>query len=69
MSAALGMNPLATARAARTAGPLRIVRLANFVTPSSGGAAIRRGGAKLPLRTRFNNEGQNGDGWLARVKP
>lgn len=37
MSAALGMNPLATARAARTAGPLRIVRLANFVTPSSGG--------------------------------
>ncbi|GHC85899.1 GDP-mannose-dependent alpha-(1-6)-phosphatidylinositol dimannoside mannosyltransferase [Streptomyces flavofungini] len=37
MTATLGMSPLATARTARTTGPLRIVRLANFVTPSSGG--------------------------------
>ncbi|GGS03901.1 GDP-mannose-dependent alpha-(1-6)-phosphatidylinositol dimannoside mannosyltransferase [Streptomyces aureoverticillatus] len=37
MNAGLGMSPLGAARAARTAGPLRIVRLANFVTPSSGG--------------------------------
>lgn len=37
MTAALGMSTLGAARSARTTGPMRIVRLANFVTPSSGG--------------------------------